>query len=179
MHVVHKRKQYEVSFKHEERDFVLPKNKKATSITEKRMVTTCIITRGTRSWTGEAMCRPPDQFGRPEGRKRALKRAVVALTGPRKKEKLVFVRGPEWMELVGFLRARNGLPEGRSPFVRTFVPQKGVLELRRAIWAAYFERLPMRYTTTMTLIPGSARVGSLEDSRAQVKKLLTAAGATE
>lgn len=157
MLVVHKRKRYEVSFKHEEHDFVLPKRKKASSITEKRMVTTCTITCGKRSWTGEAMCRPPDQFGRPEGRKRALKRAVIALTGPRKKETLAFVRGPEWMDLVGWLRARNGLPESKSPYVRTFVPQKGVLELRRAIWKAYFahmkrgHRLPRHNGAGVTL----------------------------
>lgn len=177
MLVRHKGKKYEVGFEHERRNFVLPKSKNATSITEPRMVTVCTITRGKKTWAGESTCRPPDQFSREEGRKRALKRAAVELTGPRNQEMIASIKGaiiPAWTDLVGRLRARAGLPAAPSPYVRTFVPQKGVLELRRAIWDAYFARAPQTFTTKWIPVGGFTALQRLLPTDEELRQMAVA-----
>jgi hypothetical protein len=59
------------------------------------------------------------------------------------------------------------------------VPQKGVLELRRAIWDAYFARLPMRVTVVARLLPGKMFVKMLRPpTDAELKGMMAAAEAS-
>ena len=101
--VTHKGKTYRIAFDHGERDHAVPKTKKSSAVSEKRWVTTCSIwlqpKRGDIKLvaSGRAVCRPPDKFSRPEGRKLALARAVVALTGPRKRLILPGLRGKKYV----------------------------------------------------------------------------------
>jgi hypothetical protein len=181
--VTFKKKTYRIAFDHLERDYVVPKTKKATAISEKRRVTTCSIwlqpKRGDVKLvaTGQAVCRPPDKFSRPEGRKRALTRAVVALTGPRKRWVTRFPDGKA-QDFVS-----NCDPTIRRHLVESgmveYLPINGARELRKAVWDAYFARLPMRVTVISKLLPGKMFVKMLRPpTDAELKTMMDAASAS-
>jgi len=174
--VTFKKKTYRIAFDHLERDYVVPKTKKATAISEKRRVTTCSIwlqpKRGDIKLvaSGRAVCRPPDKFSRPEGRERALARAVVALTGPRKRLVLRGLRGKKYVIKERVVNP----PEARREDIRD------AKALRKAVWDAYFATVSTKHgpmSAVRVAGPAFIRLPTDAEAREGVKRLLAAAGA--
>jgi hypothetical protein len=121
MLVKHKEAEFKVGFAHEKKAIPAPKGR--GRIFDVRWVTTCTITNmqtGNELGVGEAICRPPDQFSRPKGRKLALARALKKL-GSRHVVELAS-QDPE-VEL-------------------RVIESKTMLALRKAFWDAFFANKP-------------------------------------
>jgi hypothetical protein len=72
---------YEVDFQHRKEKVTVPPNApKEKQVVKEAQITTCSIIQegpdGGHSTTAQAICRPPDQFSKPLGRKLALTRAL-------------------------------------------------------------------------------------------------------